>query len=93
MLMPNSLVRFDFLLLWVKYLSITDRCAACESAPHFSSFLELLTSASILELREVTASKARQDVLLSDFGRVIDEYLARMDLDAGEASDIVNDNV
>ncbi len=71
-----------------------NRRAACELAPHFSSFAESLTPASILELREITASKARQDILRSDFGRIIDEYLARMDLDAGEASVIaVNDDV
>ncbi len=49
---------------------------------------------SILELREVTASKTRQDIIVSDFGRVIDEYFARRESDAAiEMSNMMDDGL
>lgn len=48
---------------------------------------------SILELREITDTKTRQDAILSDFGRIIDEYFARRESDTVvEMDDILHDS-
>ncbi len=92
MLMPNCLVRH------VQFPTCS--CRHCTyhliGVPLVSSFRppnyhENVDPHSILELREVTASKTRQDIVVSDFGRAIDEYFARRELDAVEMANVIDD--